>query len=264
MNKHKYKSQFTTNFELCKGFSKTSLTIFYIHGLYSNPYGRKPEEVKAFCQKEGLNFFRFELIGHGEDKENYEKADINVWKDQVLEAIDNLVEGDLILIGSSLGGWLSLLAAIARPKRVKGIIGMSAAADFTADISEYLLTPELKKELEEKGRIEIMCGDHPYVFTQKLIDSGTENLLLNNKIKITCPVHLIQGQQDQSQDWRKALKIAAQLESEQVTVKLLKNSTHRLGDDEAIEEILNSLNSIIKTASSRAPASSSRALTSSS
>lgn len=248
MNKHTFKSNFTTNFEFSKAkIAKThNLTIIYIHGLYSDPWGRKPEAVKQFAEENNLDFIRFELIGHGLDSANYEKADLNLWKAQVLEVIDEITSGDLIMVGSSLGGWLSLLAGIERPERVKGIVGLAAAPDFTIDLENHIFTSEQKTEMAEKGKILFTNNDFTYVFTKKMFDSGRENALLGKKIPLTCPVQLIQGQKDASLDPNKAFNIAKCLESDDVVIKLLKNSNHRLGTDEDMAEINASIKSILQ------------------
>lgn len=247
MNKYTFKSNFTTNFEFIKAKSAKAhnLTLIYIHGLYSDPWGRKPEAVKQFAEENNLGFIRFELIGHGSDKDSYEKADLNLWKAQVLEIIDEMTNGNLIMVGSSLGGWLSLIAGIERQDRVKGIVGLAAAPDFTMDLENYIFTPEQKQEMLQNGKLLFTNNDFTYVFTKKMFDSGRENCLLGKLIPVTCPVHLIQGQKDASLDPNKAYNIAKCLESDDVVIKLLKNSNHRLGGDNDILEIGSSISSIV-------------------
>lgn len=96
---------------------------------------------------------RFELAGHRSDSANYEKADLNVWKNQLLEVIDNMVAEPVLLIGMSVGGWLALLGGIERPEKVRGIIGISAAPDFTVGLEEEYMTAAQRAEMAEKGRI---------------------------------------------------------------------------------------------------------------
>ena len=112
MTDYTFKSNFTTkiDFRQAKTPKTNSLTVVYIHGLYSDCWGRKPENVMEWCAANGVNFFRFELAGHGSDSARYEETDVNIWKAQLLEVIDDIVKTDVILAGSSLGGWLSLLA----------------------------------------------------------------------------------------------------------------------------------------------------------
>lgn len=246
MSTHQFLGQFTTNFEHIKAKSTeiNSFTVLYTHGLYSDPWGRKPDAVRMWCEKNNVDFFRYELIGHGSDKDNYEKADVNLWKTQILEIIDTMIEGDIVVVGSSLGGWLSLIAAEARPQRIKAVLGLAAAPDFTVDLEDKYLTPEQNKTIQEQGRLEFTNDDFTYIFTKKLMDSGRENQMLNRKIEINCPVCLIQGQKDASLDWRKALKISEAVQGNNVTIKLLKYSNHRLGEDSDLETIASSLSSI--------------------
>lgn len=246
MSEHQFLGQFTTNFEHIKVKSSeiNSFTVLYTHGLYSDPWGRKPDAVRDWCAKNKINFFRYELVGHGSDKGNYENVDVNLWKAQILEIIDTMIEGDIVVVGSSLGGWLSLIAAESRPERVKAVLGLAAAPDFTVDLEDKYLTPEQNKIIQEKGRLDFTNDDFTYVFTKKLIDSGRENQMLNRTININCPVQLIQGQKDASLDWRKALKISDAIQGNNVTVKLLKYSNHRLGEDSDLEVIQRSLDSL--------------------
>lgn len=251
MQSHTYKSQFTTKFELSQAkISKThknssEFTVIYVHGLYSDPWGRKGIEISRFCEENNLDCMRFELAGHGSDIANYEKADFDVWKNQVLEVIDDLVKGQVLLLGSSVGGWLSLIAAIERPERVRGIIGLAAAPDFTADLENYIFTAEQKQAMEKDGRLTFPTKDFTYVFTKKMFDTAQKNLLLTGVIPITCPVHLLQGSKDDSLDPNKAFNIFKALQTDEVIVKWIKGSNHRLGRDVDIEEIHNSIKSFI-------------------
>lgn len=243
---HQFLGQFTTNFEHIKAKSTeiNKFTVLYTHGLYSDPWGRKPDSVRDWCAKNNIDFFRYELAGHGSDAGNYENVDVNLWKAQILEIIDTMIEGDIVVAGSSLGGWLSLIAAEARPERVKAVLGLAAAPDFTVDLEDKYLTPEQNKTIQEQDRLEFTNDDFTYVFTKKLMDSGRENQMLNRTINITCPVLLIQGQKDASLDWRKALQISQAIQGNNVMVQLLKYSNHRLGEDSDLEVIARSLDSI--------------------
>lgn len=249
MPQHTFRSHFTTNFEMSKAKFENSpkFTVVYVHGLYSNPWGRKGDVIKAFCNEQGIDFFRYELVGHGEFAADYEKADLNIWKDQLLEVIDDMVEGPILLVGASIGGWLSLLAAVERPERIVGLIGLAAAPDFTADMEKYVLTPEQKELLNQKGSLEFPLPDFTYVLTKALFDSGRENLLLNKPILLHCPVHLLQGTQDANIHPQKAQQIMEALESEIVVVKMIKGSNHRLFADHDLAEVCCSIKTIAES-----------------
>ncbi len=250
MQSHTFKSQFTTNFELSQAKTlpinknHSNITVVYTHGLYSDPWGRKPETIRNFCLESGMDFFRFELAGHGSDTLSYEDVDFNVWKDQLLEIVDDMVEGKILLIGSSLGGWLSLIAARERPERIVGVIGLAPGPDFTLDLEKYVFTPDQKADLE-KGRLVFPMKDFSYVFTKKIFDTARENLLLEAPLPVNCPVHVIHGTEDKNLDPQKPFKLQKCLTSNNVIVKLIKGANHRLGRDEDLQEIITSVKSFI-------------------
>ena len=247
MPAHTFKNSFTTNFEYIKANSpKThSFTIIYTHGLCSAPWGAKPETIKAFCEKHGLGFFRYEMAGHGSDVSNYEKSNINIWKEQLLEIIDDMVEGPILLVGTSMGGWLSLMGAELRPERVIGVVGISSAPDFTIGLEDSYLSEAQKQEIAQKGKIEFVTNDFTYIFTADLLKSGRENQMLNRKININCPVHLLQGMKDSAYPWKYSLQIVECLGGKDVVLKLIKNANHRMQEPSDLVEICKSIESFI-------------------
>lgn len=246
MQKHTFLNGFTTDFEYIQADSSenTEITLVYTHGFCADPWGRKPDEIKNWCKLHNISFYRYELAGHGSDASNIEKADFEIWKEQLLEIIDSL-SGKIILAGASLGGWLSLKAATLRPERICGILGLAAAPDFTKDNADYV-TESQKNELEQTGKLVIEDEGFKIVITQQLIDTGNQNLMLDKPyIDINCKTVLIQGMEDNSVYWPKALKIAEKIQGQNVMVKLLKSSNHRLNTDADIKEILSALDSLI-------------------
>lgn len=235
---------FTTQYEYIQFSKKAKLTVLYIHGLSSNPWGRKPEAVKELCQELGLNFYRFELLGHGIDSINYEKTDFNLWKSQILDIIDTQIKGNFIIVGHCIGGWLGLLTAQERPQRLKGLICTSTAPNLT-ELMAMQMSPEQHKELQKSEKITIKIERMIFTFTKQFIETGIGNAILEqDNIPITCPVQLIQGLQDTFIDWKIIYKIAQKLTSQQVTIKLLKNSNHHLQHPLDLAEINNSLRAI--------------------
>ena len=129
---HTFKCGHTTKCEYIKpDAQKTqSFTVVYAHGFCSDPYGRKPEETKKWCIENGMGFFRYEIAGHASDIARFEETTIDVYREQIFEIIRDIVEGPVVVVGSSLGGWLSLLAACHFPNKVIGMVGLAAAPDF--------------------------------------------------------------------------------------------------------------------------------------
>jgi len=229
-------------------YTEKPLTVLYIHGLASNPWGRKPESVKSFCEQNKINFFRFELLGHGSDSANYEKTDFNLWKAQILDIIDHHIRGNIILVGHCIGGWLALLAARERPDRLKGIICTSTAPNL-AELMQLQMKPEQEKELKQDGKVLVKIERMTFNFTKQFIQTGLENAILEQKdIPLCCPAHLIQGLKDTFIDWRVIFRIADKLQSGKVTVKLIKNGNHHLQHPADMEEINRSLSAIIEAA----------------
>lgn len=245
MIKYTFKSGFATDFEYIAS-KNNAPTILYLHGFCSDCWGKKPETVKNFCLTKGVGFFRFDYAGHGTDRHNFINADFNIWKNQVLEVIDEAIVGDVICVGSSMGGWLSLIAAINRPERVKGVIGLAAAPNFVKRFSS-LITDKQKEDLQKKGQFNYVNKDFTYMITQRFIDTAFQNCLPEdeNSWPINAPVHFIQGMQDASLPWKYVLNFAHAVRSENVEVKLLKTSNHRLNDDNALNELNNSLINIV-------------------
>lgn len=247
MPQHTFSSGFTTDFEYIQADSSHNpkFSVLYTHGFCADPWGRKPEEIKNWCIKNGINFYRYELAGHGSDKQNLEKADFNIWKSQILEIIDNILQGPILVAGASLGGWLSLVAAVKRPERVCGLLGLAAAPDFTKD-NEQFITQEQKEQMEQNGKIVFDDNGFITVVTKQLVETGNQNLLLDKPyIPIFCKVALIQGMEDDSVYWPKVLKIAEKVQSQDVLVKLLKSSDHRLNSDQDINELLSALDTFL-------------------
>lgn len=247
MPKYTYKSHFTTEFEFsqAKSAKKSKFSLIYIHGLCADPWGSKPDAVKSWCERQNINFFRFEMAGHGSDKDNFIKADIDIWKNQVLEIIDDVLSGDIIMCGVSMGGWLTLLAAIERAERVKGVLAMAPGADFTRAVYDKALTDSQKEELKTKGQTAFTRDNFTYTFTNNLIESGNRNCILDKDIPIKCPVWLLHGMKDTSVPWEVSPLIASKIIGEKVGIKLLKEATHRLNDPHSLQELQRTLDSLL-------------------
>jgi len=245
---HTFKCGHTTKCEHIRpDCSKTQrFSVVYAHGFCSDPYGRKPEEVKKWCIEHKMGFFRFELAGHGVDQERFEDVTMNTCKSQIFEIIEDLVDGPVLVMGSSMGGWLSLLAACHFKERVIGFIGMAAAPDFLKTYFENNFKPEHKAILDQYGKIEFKVDDYKYMITKKMIESAHDNLLLENEvIPFQGKVRLLQGMKDASLQWKTALTIAQKMESDDVEVHLIKNANHYLGHDEDIKALMRALDDFL-------------------
>lgn len=206
-----------------------SPTVVFLPGYGSDMTGDKATALAAFCEHRGQAMLRFDYSGHGASGGRFEDGTIGIWSTDALAAIDRLTEGPLVLIGSSMGGWIALLAALARRERVAGLIGIAAAADFTETLMWPGLSFEQRAALMEHGIIHQPShyGD-PTPITRALIEDGRNHLVLTGLIALDCPVRLLHGQADPDVPWEMALRIANELTGDDVQVILVKQGNHRL------------------------------------
>ena len=213
--------------------------VMFCGGFMSDMTGTKATALEAHCRRIGRAFVRFDYSGHGESSGAFRDGTIGGWRDDALAALDRVTSGPQILVGSSMGGWITLLIALVRPERVAGLVGVAAAPDFTEDLIWATLDDEGRRTLAETGEIVMPCdyGEDPYPITIGLIEEGRDHLLLRAPIAIGCPIHLLQGMRDEDVPWRTALQIAELVESERVTVELVKDGDHRLSRDEDLARL---------------------------
>jgi len=206
-----------------------SPAVVFLPGFRSDMTGDKATALAAFCAERGHAMLRFDYSGHGASGGRFEDGTVGRWTEDALTVIDRLTEGPLILVGSSMGGWIALLAALARPGRVAALIGIAAAPDFTERLMWQAMTAEQRLKLVRDGVFQRPSEyGEPYPITRALIDDGRTRQLLNAPIGLDCPVRLLHGQADADVPWRTALHIADRLRSRDVEVVLVKDGDHRL------------------------------------
>jgi pimeloyl-ACP methyl ester carboxylesterase len=174
--------------------------IVFLGGFRSNMTGTKALFLEDYCRRRGRAYVRFDYFGHG---------------------------------GSSMGGWIMLLAALARPERVAALVGIAAAPDFTTELLPHRLTPEQRRELDEKGAVTLPSDYDPdgYLYTSALIEDGGRHLLLGGPIPLDVPVRLLHGLADVSVPWQLSQRLTERLTSRDVTVTLVKGGDHRLSTE---------------------------------
>ena len=209
--------------------------------------GTKASFLDEFCAARGLGLTRFDYSGHGASGGRFEDGTIGRWAEEAIAIIDRATDGPLILVGSSMGGWIMLLAALARPDRVAGLVGIAPAPDFTEALIWNRLADDERDRLLRDGRLVTpsQYSELPTIITRALIEEGRRHLLLSAPIGLRCPVRLLHGMADPDVPYRLSLELAERIGSEDVRVTLIKNGDHRLSraDDLAllgatIEELL--------------------------
>lgn len=210
-----------------------SPTIVFLPGFRSDMNGDKATALAAFCAARGQAMLRFDYSGHGASGGRFDDGTIGIWTADALAVIDRLTQGQLLLVGSSMGGWIALRVALARPGRVTALIGIAAAPDFTETLMWQAMSFEQRAELMQQGVLHVPSayGD-PTPITRALIEDGRDHLLLSAPIPLRCPIRLLHGQADPDVPWEIALRIAEQAESRDVQVTLVKDGDHRLSRPE--------------------------------
>jgi pimeloyl-ACP methyl ester carboxylesterase len=215
-------------------------TVVFLGGFRSDMTGTKAMALEAWAEGVGHAYLRFDYFGHGQSSGRFEDGTIGRWRDDSLDAIDRLTEGKLVLVGSSMGGWLSLLVALARPERLAGLVLIAAAPDFTERMLSEKLSPADRGRLEREGRLErpSQYSPEPSIFTWKLIEEGRNHLLLDQPLALPCPVRLLHGQSDPDVPWEHSLEIARHIEAPEVITTFVKGGDHRLSTPADIARLI--------------------------
>jgi pimeloyl-ACP methyl ester carboxylesterase len=204
-------------------------TVVFLPGFRSDMTGDKATMLAAFCAERGQAMLRFDYSGHGASSGAFEDGTIGAWAADAVAAIDALTAGKLILVGSSMGGWIALLTAVARPDRIAALVGIAAAPDFTQRLMWDAMAPPEREELQRDGVLYLpsQYGD-PTPITRALIEDGASHLVLTGRVPLRCPVRLLHGQADPDVPWELALEIVRQVETPDARVTLIKDGDHRL------------------------------------
>lgn len=208
--------------------------VIFLGGFMSDMTGTKACELETFCRHRGHAFIRFDYQGHGQSSGDFTDGTIGLWADDALAILDELTSGPQILVGSSMGGWIALLTALARPDRVAGLLGIAAAPDFTEELMWQRFNEDARAAIEADGVYHEPSEyeDSPYPITKALIEDGRTHLLLQRPIAVHCPVRLLHGMKDEAVPWTTAPRIAEALLSDEVRVSLIKDGDHRLSRDQ--------------------------------
>lgn len=213
--------------------------IIFLGGFKSDMNGTKAQAISAYAEKNDLDFIKFDYSGHGSSSGEFIEGSIDSWLKETLDVIDQLTDKPQILIGSSMGGWIMLLAAIARPARIAALIGLAAAPDFTEELIWNCLSNKQKEQLLAKQPLlyrNEFC-QNAYLISSNLVFDSRQHLLLDKKILIDAPIHLIHGMEDKDVPFSTTIRIAQQVTSKNVRITLLKNSGHNLSQPQDLEFI---------------------------
>ena len=219
-------------------------TLAFLPGYASDMDGAKAIALDAFAERRGCAMLRFDYSGTGSSSGHFEDGTLDHWLDDALAVIDRLTQGAIILIGSSMGAWVALHLALRLPDRVRGLVGIAAAPDFT----DWGFTAEQKKEVLGYGKIARPDphGTEPQITTRAFWESGQALRLLGGPIAIGCPVRLIHGDADTDVPIEVAIKLMGQLRSADIQLNILKGGGHRLSEPREIEAIVRTVAALLE------------------
>jgi pimeloyl-ACP methyl ester carboxylesterase len=226
-------------------------TVVWLGGFRSDMAGTKAEALAAWAAEAGRAYVRFDYLGHGESSGDFlAKGTITRWREDALAVLDELALGPVVLVGSSMGGWLACLVAMARSKRVKAMVLVAPAPDFTAKLMAPEIPPEGHAALAADGvwLRPSDYGDEGYPITQVLLDDGARwSILGSEPVPIEAPVRILQGAADPDVPWRHALELAQAIKGEDVVFTLVKDGDHRLSRPQDIARLIAAVDDALKS-----------------
>ena len=222
--------------------------VVFCTGYRSNMNGAKVTAVESLCRTQGRACIRFDYRGHGESSGSFEHLTLSDWIADAIAVIDELAQGPQVLVGSSMGGWIMVRAALARPQRIAGLIGVAAAPDFTEDLMWRGFPPEVRAAIERDGLWRGVDPDNGIltVVTRALIDDGRMHLVLRQTIPLDVPVRLLHGMEDKEVPWVTSQRLAERLHGTDVTLTLVKGGAHRLSEPNELALLLRVLDDLCR------------------
>jgi pimeloyl-ACP methyl ester carboxylesterase len=208
--------------------------------------GTKARALDAWAERRGQAYLRFDYFGHGASSGAFADGTISHWLADAVTVLDELCEGPQVLVGSSMGAWIALLAARARPQKIAGLLLIAPAADFTEALIWARMSTEMRRDVMEKGfwLRPSSYGDGPYPITRALIEDGRKHLLLGGSIAIEVPVHIVQGMRDADVPWQHAMALMERLSGNPM-LTLIREGDHRLSSPAELARIEHALDGLL-------------------
>lgn len=215
-------------------------TVVWLGGFMSDMAGTKAQALADWAMARGRAFVRFDYLGHGESSGAFRDGTISRWRADSLAVIDQLTEGPLVLVGSSMGGWISCLVGAVRAERLAGLVLIAPAADFTEKLMLPGFPPEAHEALAATGEWirPSLYDEGGYPITRSLLEDGARWSILPGPVPIEVPVRILQGAEDPDVPWAHALALAQALKGENVVFALIKDGDHRLSRPQDIARLL--------------------------
>lgn len=223
-------------------------TVVFLGGYKSDMTGTKALALQDWAVAQGLAFLRFDYSGHGQSSGTLADGCIGDWRDDAAAVISAQADGPLVLVGSSMGGWISLLLAREMPERVAGLVGLAAAPDFTTDIWNAM-NPAQRNTVLRDGQIEEPSDyGEPYVYTRRLIEDGRRQRILDRPLHLPFPVRWLQGTADTAVPVATALRLMEHATGPDIRLTLIKDADHRLSTPDCLELISTTVQDVVERA----------------
>jgi pimeloyl-ACP methyl ester carboxylesterase len=224
--------------------------LMWLSGFKSDMTGIKAEAVAEFARNRGQEVVRFDYSGHGQSAGDFQDACVSDWLEEAESVFDTWLDGETILIGSSMGGWIALLLALSRKQtqRIKGLVLIAPAVDFTEELMwKQRFSDEIRETILTDGRWAQPSdySDTPYVITRKLIEDGRKHLLFGYPLHIGAPVTILQGALDPDVPLQHAERLAEALPQDDVTFSVVPDGDHRLSRPQDIDLLLRSVANLL-------------------
>jgi pimeloyl-ACP methyl ester carboxylesterase len=223
------------------------LGVVFCGGFRSDMTGTKAQALAEWARARATPFTRFDYFGHGASTGTFTDGTMSYWRGDIPQVLDEVCPGPQILVGSSFGGWLSLMAALDRPEKVAGLLLIAPAVDMTERLMWDRFSEKAREKLMREGLIYDPSEYDPegYPISQALIEDGRHHLMLGQSIELDIPVRILHGQKDDAVPWQLSLELAEQLTSQNVELQFLKDGDHRLSEPAQIDKIINLLDALL-------------------
>ena len=241
-----YKITKTKKIRYISNIYKNSLCIVFLHGFMSDLEGEKPRALLNFAKKNKVSFLALEYSGHGKSSEKFIEGNISKWSEQTSKLIRKKTKGsNLILVGSSMGAWISLKQFEIFKNRIIGFLGIGAAPEFLEHIMWKKFSKKMKKEIIKKGIYNLKHGDYEYPITYQLIKDGRKNKVLNKKINLKIKVTMVHGEKDEAVPVSYSRKVLRLFPNAKKKINVIKNGNHSLSNKRGLKIILKELKLLI-------------------
>jgi pimeloyl-ACP methyl ester carboxylesterase len=220
-------------------------TVIFLGGLKSDMEGTKAVFLEEWARRAGRSFLRFDYSGHGESSGAFTDGCIGDWAEDTAAIVSALVEGPILPVGSSMGGWQALLLARAMPERIAGLVTIAAAPDFTEDSYWSGFSDAQKRQLQEEGQVELPSDYmEPYIITRRMIEDGRDQLVLRSELNLPFPTRFLQGTADTAVRTEVAVRLLEHASGPDMQLTLVKDADHRFSDERCLDMIVHAVEEV--------------------